>query len=271
MIFVALVLLGLCFGSFVGALVWRLHEGKNFVSERSQCEACGHVLGVSDLIPILSWLFLGGKCRYCQAKISWQNPLLEAVVATLFVLSYLYWPTPLNSVSSLAVWASFFIWLAYIVGLVALFVYDARWMLLPDRIVISLIGLGVVDVLLRLNIHQGLTFVGFFQHAVLGAIALGGFYWLLYTVSKGKWVGYGDVKLGVFMGLALGWPGALATLFLANIMGFLFVVPGLLTGKLTRQSRVPFGPFMIAAFLIVGLFGQAMISWYLSLIGFPVI
>jgi prepilin signal peptidase PulO-like enzyme (type II secretory pathway) len=267
MIFVVLIVLGLCFGSFIGALVWRLHTGKNFVSDRSQCEACGHTLAAIDLVPVLSWLFLRGKCRYCRAKISWQNPLLEVGVAALFVVSYLCWPITLNGLASFAIWASFFIWLAYLVGLVALFVYDARWMLLPDSVVVILVGLGLVDVLLRLSINHSLTFVGFIQHVILGAAALGGFYWLLYTISKGKWVGYGDVKLGVFMGLVLGWPGALATLFLANIIGFLFVVPGLLMGKLNRQSRVPFGPFMIIAFIIIGLFGQSIINWYLALTG----
>ncbi|HWZ65539.1 MAG TPA: prepilin peptidase [Patescibacteria group bacterium] len=263
MFIIALVLLGLCFGSFVGALVWRLHEGKDFVSDRSRCEDCGHVLSALDLVPVISWVALGGRCRYCHKKISVQNPVLELSMAALFVLSYIYWPVHLND---WAAWLSFGLWLVYVVGLVALFVYDMRWMLLPDVIVMSLVCLGLVDVGLRLSIVHHLTLLDYIRHIVLGATALGGFYWLLYTLSRGKWVGYGDVKLGVFMGLVLGWQGALLTLFLANILGFIFVVPGLVTGKLTRQSRVPFGPFMILAFLLVGLFGQPILNWYLSFI-----
>lgn len=263
MAIVLLVWLGLCFGSFVGALVWRLHEGENFVNDRSRCEDCGHVLSALDLVPVISWVALGGRCRYCHKRISVQNPVLELSMAALFVLSYIYWPVHL---ADWVTWMSFGLWLTYVVALVALFVYDMRWMLLPDVIVISLICLGLVDVGLRLSVTQQLTFMGYMQHIVLGAAALGGFYWLLYTLSGGKWVGYGDVKLGVFMGLVLGWQGALLTLFLANILGFIFVVPGLVTGKLTRQSQVPFGPFMILAFLLVGLFGQSILNWYLSFI-----
>jgi prepilin signal peptidase PulO-like enzyme (type II secretory pathway) len=89
----------------------------------------------------------------------------------------------------------------------------------------------------------------------------------LYVVSQGRWVGFGDVKLSIFIGVVLGWQKALLALILANVIGFFIVLPGLATRKLTRTSRVPFGPFLIIAFVVAGLFGDAIIQWYLSFVG----
>jgi prepilin signal peptidase PulO-like enzyme (type II secretory pathway) len=150
--------------------------------------------------------------------------------------------------------------------LVALLVYDFRWMLLPDTLVFPLIALGLVDAGIRLSLQPDFSVLTYLQHVILGAGALGGFYWLLHVISKGKWVGFGDVKLGLFMGIVLGWQQALLALFLANVIGFFVVAPGLASGKLTPKSRVPFGPFLVVAFLAAGLFGHSIITWYLSLI-----
>lgn len=252
---IMLGLLGLAMGSFVGALVWRLHTKRNFVNERSECEACHHKLAAIDLIPVLSWAFLGGKCRYCKASISWTNPALEIAMAALFIGSYFFWPLGFDQWQAVT---SFIIWLVYLVLLAALFLYDLRWMLLPDKLVWPLIAVGLYDGFLRASLAGS----NYLLHAVLGIAVLAGSYGLLYAISKGKWVGFGDVKLGVFMGAVLGGPGAFLVLMLANIIGFLVVVPGLLTGKLTRKSRVPFGPFLIVAFIIAGLFGQTILDWY---------
>ncbi|HKX24085.1 MAG TPA: prepilin peptidase [Candidatus Saccharimonadales bacterium] len=260
---VFLGLIGLAFGSFVGALVWRLHEGKDFVSDRSECEHCHHKLGPLDLIPLVSWLALKGKCRYCGAKIGVSAPLLEIIMATLFVGSYFVWPLPFETWQA---WTSFGLWLVYLVGLMALLVYDLKWMILPNVIVFPLMGVAVVESAIRFSIQPGVTPLDWANSAIFGIITLAGLYWVLYTFSKGKWVGYGDVKLGLFMGIALGFQRSLLALFLANIIGFLVVLPGVLTGKLKRTSRIPFGPFLIAAFVTAFLFGDKLINWYIGFI-----
>src|SRR6266702_282242 len=253
-------LIGLAFGSFVGALVWRLHEHKDFVSDRSECEHCHHKLGMWDLIPLLSWLTLRGRCRYCGKPIGWTAPLLEVLMAALFVGSYYVWPLSLMSWQTEE---SFALWLIYVVGLLALLVYDLRWMLLPNAIIFPLIGIAVVESAVRYSVQVGVSPWDYFNSAIFGVVVLGGLYWAMYTFSKGKWVGYGDVKLGVFMGIALGFQRSLLALFLANIIGFMIVLPGLLVGKLKRTSKIPFGPFLIIAFFIAFLFGQRIIGWYL--------
>jgi len=262
-IIVALLLLGLCFGSFINAWVWRIHQGKSIWKGRSECVHCRHVLEPADLVPVISWFLLKGKCRYCKQPIKDSPPLVEAIVPILFVASYLLWPHTLITWYD---WFSFGMWLAYVVGVVALFSYDLRWYILPDKIVWPLIALAIIDAVVQYFTWQpygpALETVLFY---VYGLLPIAGVYWFIYVFSKGKLVGFGDVKLGVFIGLALGWQNAFLTFFAANVFGTLVVLPLLLSGKLERKSRVPFGPFLIAGFLLAGLFGDKIVSWYLSL------
>lgn len=253
----ALSLLGLAMGSFVGALVWRLHEGRNFVSDRSECEKCHHKLGAADLVPVFSWLLLRGKCRYCGAPIGVSALLIELGVGAAFLVSYLFWPFAFDQWQAVA---SFGVWLTSIVILAALFLYDMRWRLLPDKLVYPLIGLGLIDAGLRVSLMPSQNYV---LYVGFGMLALAGVYGALYVFSRGKWVGFGDVKLSLFIGAVLGWQKALLVLALSNLLGLLVVAPGLMSGKLTRHSRVAFGPFLIAAFFIAGLFGDAIIDWYI--------
>jgi prepilin signal peptidase PulO-like enzyme (type II secretory pathway) len=254
-----LALLGLAFGSFADAIAWRLHTKRNFTTDRSECEHCHHKLGPLDLIPVLSWLFLQGKCRYCKKPISPLAPFTEATMAILFALSYMYWPLGFSS------WQGdvlFGLWLVYLVVLGILFVYDVRWQLLPDKLVYPLVALSFVDAAIQISLHGG-GVAAYAAQVVLGAVAMAGVYGVLYVVSQGRWVGFGDVKLAIFIGAVLGWEKTLLVLMLANIIGLLVVAPGLITGKLTPKSHVPFGPFMIIAFVIAGLFGDTIIHWYL--------
>lgn len=257
-------LLGLMFGSFVNALVWRLHNKRDFVKERSECTHCHHVLEWYDLIPVVSWALLGGKCRYCHKKIE-DSPFTELGVATAFAASYAWWPLGFSETG----WVLFGLWLVSLVFLSALFLYDLRWSLLPNVLTFPLIGCGVVWALvyyLGINYVDVVTIV---TDLLLGLASVAGLYGFLHVVSKGEWVGLGDVKLGVFMGLILGWKQGLLAVMLANILAFCFIVPGLLSGKVTRKSRIPFGPFLIVATVIAFLFGEQLIGAYLSLMFSP--
>ena len=255
-----LVVLGLLFGSFVNALVWRLHEKKNWVSDRSECPHCHHKLGALDLVPVFSWLFLRGKCRYCRKPIP-DSPLVELAVPALFVTSYVFWPEPLQGGGLYA----FILWLVFLVGFVALALYDLKWMLLPDVIVFPLIGLAVLQVLGRL-----IVFGGSWQDAVGsvgGAAVMSGLFYGIFALSKGRWIGFGDVKLAVVLGLLAGGVlQALLVLFVASVIGSLLSLPLVLAGKASRKSHLPFGPMLIAGVVVVVLFGQAIIDWYTDLV-----
>lgn len=257
----ALGVLGLCLGSFANAAVWRIKKRKDLVRDRSECTKCHKKLEWYDLIPVVSWLSLGGKCRYCKKPISIQYPLVELAVAAFFVVSYLIWPYDLASVLDYTVLA---LWLASGVGLAILFVYDLRWFLLPDVVVFPLIAIGAIMALLRVVSSPGPLMA--IIDVLLAVLVLAGLYYVLYKLSKGRWVGFGDVKLAVFLGLALSdWRLALLALFLANFIGTLVVIPGLLRGTLSRTTHIPFGPFLIAGFVLAGLLGYPIINWYLSL------
>lgn len=261
---ILLGILGAAMGSFAGAMAWRLHTKRNMVNDRSECESCHHKLGVWDLLPIVSWLALGGRCRYCKARISPLTLFAEATLAALFMISFVYWPLGFAAWQGITL---FVLWLSYLVTLTILVIYDARWMLLPDKLVYPLIGVACADAALRVSLLPNASLSSYVLYVCGGLLALAGVYGALYVVSKGKWVGFGDVKLCIFIGIVLGWQKALLVLGLANMIGFLVIAPGLLLGKLTRKSRIPFGPFLIAGFVIAGLFGDMIIQWYLTFVG----
>ena len=228
------------------------------------CPQCHHELVVKDLVPVFSWLWLKGRCRYCQKPISPQYPLVELITAGLFVFSYLYWPlkfsalTPLLSAQAVTL---FIFWLVFLVGFMALAVYDLRWFLLPNKIVYSLLALALLQVIVVvLAFHGGAQSL---LEAFWGVIIGGGIFYLLFEVSKGKWIGGGDVKLGTLLGLIVGGPAAsFLLLFIASLLGTFVASPLLLTGKANRTTKLPFGPFLLAAAVIVRLFGASLIAWY---------
>jgi prepilin signal peptidase PulO-like enzyme (type II secretory pathway) len=147
-----------------------------------------------------------------------------------------------------------------IVGFVALAIYDARWFLLPNKIMFPLVGVAAVYWLIQNMI------VTSFSISSLGDLALAmlpvtGFYGVMYILSRGKWVGLGDVKFGVVVGLLLPWWGGVAVLVLANTIGSLFILPMIASGKVKRHSQIPFGPMLIVATLVVFFLHDAIWQW----------
>lgn len=252
--------LGAIFGSFVNALVWRIHNKRNWVTERSECPHCHHQLAGKDLIPIVSYLLLKGKCRYCKRKID-DNPLTEAVLPVLFIASYALWPVTLQGVGLF----QFIFWLVFLVGFVALAVYDLRWYLLPNKIVFPLIGLAAIQAIaLPIFYHYSWSTV---IDAGLGALILSGLFYVLFQISDGAWIGGGDVKLAIVLGILAGEPiRAVLVLFFASIIGTILAIPVIAKKGLGKKIKLPFGPLLITGVIIVQLFGSAIIDWYMGLI-----
>lgn len=278
MIYIVIGALGLAVGSFINALVWRIHEQSKVKSQkpkagklsarqneysiltgRSMCPHCKHALAPSDLIPLLSWLLLRGKCRYCNKPISWQYPLVELMTAFLFVGSFVVWPHAFGSEGVLL----FGSWLLLLTGLIALAVYDIRWMLLPNRLVYPLIIFWATVVMLRAIVFGGGA--GMIIGVLLGVLACGGLFWLLFQLSNGTWIGGGDVKLGFLLGMVAGgaMPGIMVV-FLASLLGTVWTLPLLLNKKIGIKAQVPFGPFLITATIIVYLFGMQLQESFLD-------
>jgi prepilin signal peptidase PulO-like enzyme (type II secretory pathway) len=221
------------------------------------CPNCQHKLAAKDLVPIFSWLWLKGKCRYCKKPISKQYPVMELFVAMMFVISYLVWPINLDSSWQ---YLNFATWLVVLVGLTALAVYDIKWMILPDRIIYSLIAIIIISIIFQFALGRPAKDM---TEIILSAVIGGGLFWLLYQISQGKWIGGGDVKLGFLLGLLVAKPKlAFLVLFFASIIGIIWIFPLLIAKKLTKTSKIPFGPFLIVATTIVILYGSHIIHWY---------
>lgn len=272
LVIVTLALLGALLGSFAVAQVWRLRaqqlvedkqQGESvdtkelkrlkgllrpLIQDRSECLSCHTRLAWYDLVPILSWLSLGGRCRYCKAPIGATEILAEVGLAAVFVISYIVWPYSLNSGGQVI---SFALWLVACVVGVILFAYDAKWYLLPFSLNITLMILGILYLGSQILLNgQELSVVS------LGAavLLLGGLY-LLFSVFG--WVGMGDGILGIGLALFLSnWQLAFLTLFIANLLGCLMIIPLYIAKKLHPKAKIPFGPFLILATFISMLFGH---------------
>lgn len=288
-IYIALTLTGLCMGSFAGATVWRLRARQlesdkadgdmtkseiadykhlkkltknKLFNDRSQCLNCSYQLRWYDLVPLISWLSLKGKCRKCRRQIGYFEPIIEFGVALFFVLSYAMWPYQLADVYGVV---GFGLWLIMGVVLAVAFAYDAKWMLIPNSVNFTAIGIGAVNATLVLltSIDKLNALIN-----IVGAIlVLSGLYLLIYIVSKHKWVGFGDIKLGLGLALMLvDWKLAFIALFSANLIGCIIVIPAMAMGKLKRDAQVPFGPLLIVGYGVSALFGNQLITFYYSLL-----
>lgn len=268
----AFAVLGLIVGSFLNVVIFRLASGEAVVFGRSHCVKCGVTLRVRDLIPVFSFLFLRGKCHSCGIKISWQYPLVEVATAGMFAgiavwfARHGYEAPPRGwegDVTSLLILSSYTIIVLYLLFhacvLLILFVYDLRHQSLPNKLLWPGIGVALVPVGLLVESEQAMS-------ALLAAAIAGGFFLLLYLVSKGKWIGFGDVKLGVYLGLLVGFPRILVALFVAYVLGAIIGVGLIITKKAEWGSKLPFGPFLILGTAFAWVWGEMIISRYLSLL-----
>lgn len=267
---------GLIIGSFLNALIWRLHTGESMM-ERSKCPKCGKMIAWYDNIPVLSYLFLLGKCRKCHSHISIQYPVVELITGLLFVLAFNFqfsifstmifkdgiinFQTISNELIFkldyeffIALFRDFFL----ISVMTIVFVYDLRWYLILDVITLPAVG-----VLFVLNLVLGISWYSLLISGIIG----GGFFLLQFVISRGKWIGGGDIRLGFLMGVALGWPGILIALMLSYVGGA--VIGGFLIifGKKKWGSQVPFGVFLSVATIVTLFWGDYLAQWYLGFIG----
>lgn len=261
MIAVFIFIFGLIIGSFLNALIYRLHIGESIAHGRSKCPHCGHVLAWTDLVPVISFLLLKGTCRYCQKKISWQYPVVELAVAVLFLISYLInvgqFPV-LNLLCpiDLKFWLLMARDFIAISALTAIFVYDYKWMIIPDSIV-----LPAIVAILILNYFIGIPVASILIGALIGF----GFFAIQYFISQGAWIGGGDLRLGALMGALLGWPLIVVALFFSYIFGAIISVMLLIGKKVNRKSAVPFGVFLAPAAIIALFWGEIILTWYLGI------
>lgn len=240
--------LGLCLGSFLNVWVLRTQQGRNIYDGRSECPHCLSLLGFWDLIPVISFFLLKRKCRYCKKNISWQYPLVEMATGILFATVSLLHPENF-SVAELTRDLAIVFFLEFV------FLYDFLSGEILNRA--TLIPGGLL-LLCSLLFHWQTP-----KNIFLGILVGGGFFLFQYIVSKGKWVGGGDVRLGSFMGVILGWPHILVALFLSYVGGVIILSPFLFLKKLHKESKIPFGTILVPATFIAYFWGENLLKWWL--------
>lgn len=244
-----LALLGLAIGSFLNVVVLRLKSGEP-LGGRSHCPGCGKLIAWYHNLPLVSFVALRGRCASCRQPISWQYPLVEFVCAALFVLAgYL---TPLGD------WLMLLTSLVFVSYGLALFVFDIKFQLLPDQLTLS----GAAA-LLVLNLLRGVPLASL----AVGALAAAGLFGVQYLMSRGRWIGAGDVRLGLFMGLGLGWPQVAVAVVLAYWSGAIVGLTLVVWGRSSLKSHLPFGAFLVGASLVAWWWGDQLLGWYLRTIG----
>lgn len=236
-------------GSFLGVVVDRVVKGEQFLKGRSRCEKCKYELSAKDLIPIFSFLYLRGKCRYCKKSIPMSLPLIEITAVIVFPF---------------AIMQGFYIFLLSII-LFVIFFSDLKYKLIPD-IYFYLLGLLYILGLVLSRFLSGLSpfFTPLPSH-LLAALAMGLFFLFLVKVTKGKGMGEGDIFLSALLGLYLGASLSVVMWFTAFTSGALI---GLILMALQRKkmkSQIPFGPFLIFGFVVALIFGQSIIQLYLDI------
>lgn len=241
-------ILGLLVGSFLNVLTFRLMANTSIVLGRSHCQMCGMLIRARDLVPVLSYLWLWGKCRDCREPISRQYPLVELATGLAFGLvavAHLF-----GAVEFLpSVFARDLVFTAI---LVSLFVFDYRWLVLPDQVTVPLIVFALAT-----NLWLGVSAMSL----LVGAIVGGGLYFGLWVISRGAWVGSGDIRLGAAMGFMLGWPGVLIALYISYLLGGVVAIALLVGGHAKRGTVLPMGTFLTIGTFIVLILQQVYPEW----------
>lgn len=244
--YIVIFIFGISIGSFLNVCIYRIPLHESIITAPSHCMTCGRKLRWYDMVPVFSWLVLGGKCRNCKSKISVQYPIIEALNGVLYLV--------VCTVNGLT-WVSL-IYCLMVSALLTLSVIDWRTYEIPFEINVFLLCLGIAATVLDRN--------NLLSH-VIGAVCVSGFLELLFLVSGGRAIGGGDVKLMAACGLILGWKRILLAFLLGCILGSVIHV---IRMKVSHAEHVlAMGPYLSAGVFLAALWGNTWINWYLSLLG----
>ena len=244
---VAAGLFGLCIGSFLNVVIYRLPLGQSLATPPSRCRKCGYSLRWFDNIPVVSWLILRGRCRKCGIAVSWQYPVVELVTGVLFVL--VVWLTPPGPLLASR--------LLLVCILIVLFGIDLEHQILPNSITLPGIAVGLI---LSTIAPPGI------KDAAIGALVGGG---ILYAIAWGYYLwrreegmGMGDVKMLAMLGAFLGWKAVLVTVILASFAGAFIGLAMMAFQRGDMKYALPFGTFLAIGAVVAMFAGEPLIAWY---------
>lgn len=256
MLYFFVFICGLMIGSFINAIIYRLKTQEKIFPGRSHCPKCKKLINWYDNIPLLSFFLLKGRCRQCHKKISWQYPLIEFITGVIFLITSLVILFDKNILEiSRTTWLSLIASLIFSTFFIIIFVYDLKYYLILDKVVLPLAILAFFYNLLNYSLIN----------LLIGGIIGAGFFGLQYLLSQGKWVGDGDIRLGLAMGFVLGYPRVLLAILLAYVSGSVVAVSLMLFAKKKLSSKIPFGPFLVFGTYLVMLWGNFLLAKYFLL------
>ncbi|KJS88308.1 MAG: hypothetical protein JM58_01320 [Peptococcaceae bacterium BICA1-8] len=238
---------GITIGSFLNVCIYRIPNRESIVHPPSHCTGCNYQLKAWDLVPVFSYLILGGKCRNCGVRISVRYPLIELLTGVMFGLIVYKFGFNLSGL----------FYCLFTASLIVVTFIDLDHFLIPNSIVLAMLILG-------LGFH---IFVGIFNplNVILSFLGAGFFFLLLYVLSRGG-LGGGDVKLAAVLGLWLGWPDIGLAIFLGSLAGSIIGITLISLRIKNRKEPIPYGPYLVLGTLIVLFVGEEIWQWYLNLI-----
>ncbi len=244
-------LIGLCIGSFLNVLIDRLggeDTGLKGLGGRSHCDHCKHQLAWIDLIPVVSYVLSGGRCRYCKKKVSIYYPVIELLTSGVFAFTAIYYPSPLvTQIALLGIFSS----------IIVIFFADLKYHIIPDEATVALIISSLV-----LNYYAGTIPMN-----LVAGLALTLTIYFLYFATKGRGMGFGDVKLAFGMGFLLGLTGGFLALYIAFVSGGVIGLALLLLKRKGLKSKLPFGPFLVLGTVTMLLAGEPITVFFKGLFG----
>ncbi|MDD4272000.1 MAG: prepilin peptidase [Patescibacteria group bacterium] len=260
LILIFVFLFGLIIGSFLNCLIWRLHKKESLLG-RSYCPKCKKQIAWYDNIPVFSFIMLNGKCRQCGQGISIQYPLVELITGLLFVAAYfLNYELRITNYGSVIHDSLFMIQSArdwfLICVMIVIFIYDLRWYLILD-----IVTLPACLIILIFNLILGFSLWNLLISGIIG----GSFFLIQFIISKGRWIGGGDIRLGLLIGLALGWPGVLVAIIISYFIGSIVGLGLIAFGKKQWGSEVPLGVFLSTGAIITLFWQEQILNWYLNI------
>lgn len=256
MIIAFVAIIGLCFGSFLNVIIYRLPNNMNIAYPPSHCTSCGYKIKWYDNIPVISYIILGGKCRNCKEKISIRYMLVEILTSVLVLACYFVFDLSVMFVlASIAI--MIYICIAFI---------DIKHYIIPDSLNIILGIIGIASLFFKME-HGSITIDWIDRLIGLGV----GFLLLLIFVLfekilKKEVIGGGDVKLIIVTGLFLGWQLLLLGIFIGSIVACIVEIPLSFNKSLREEHRLPFGPYLVIGFVVSLLFGLSILNWYLGIL-----
>jgi len=284
----AVFVAGAFIGSFLNVVVDRYRTKESIMWGRSHCDSCRTTLVAKDLIPIFSYFSLGGSCRYCGKKFSFYYPLSEFLTGVMFVL-VAYYSQVFSGMSALS-WL-FFLFFAVVISIyIVVFLSDLKYRIVPNNailfgvifvtlFIVGTIGYAAISSYTKLKnddfgkylIESGYwadVYINVLKQAgvrFLSAFGLSLFFAFLIFITKGRGMGWGDVKLAFLIGIVNGFPYNIVAIFLGFLLGAVFSVLLVILKKKTIKDTIPFGPFMVLGSILSQVYGSLLIDWYFNL------